>query len=106
MQRSAGASRQRAMKLGESLGHRSSAPVRTIHEEKQLTHETPLPAVSANTLARCLGLTPKTIYDLAKTGILVRGDGRLFALEKNVRRYCEHLRQTISHKSQSASDAV
>jgi hypothetical protein len=39
--------------------------------------DTPLPAVSANTLARCLGVTPKVIYDLAKAGVIGRGSGRL-----------------------------
>jgi hypothetical protein len=71
-----------------------------------LNDEAPLPTVSANTLARCLGVTPKVVYDLAKAGILERGDGRLFSLEDNVRRYCDHLRQTITYKSQGASDAV
>jgi len=53
--------------------------------------EQELPAVSANTLSRCLGLSPKEIYDLAKADIIERGAGRLFALEDSVRRYCEHL---------------
>jgi hypothetical protein len=61
-----------------------------------------LPAVSANTLARCLGVTPKVVYDLTKAGILVWGDGRLYALEDNVRRYCEHFRQAIPKKSLAA----
>jgi hypothetical protein len=51
-----------------------------------------LPAVDAATLARLFGVTPKEVYDLCKTGIIVRGAGRLFALEESVRRYCEHLR--------------
>ena len=42
--------------------------------------ESPLPAVSANTLARCLGVTPKIIYDLTKEGVIERGSGRLFQL--------------------------
>jgi len=57
--------------------------------------ETPLPAVSGNSLARCLGVSPKVVYDLAKAGILKRGSARLFPLEDNVRRYCEHLRQQL-----------
>jgi hypothetical protein len=36
-----------------------SAPAEFTYRE-----ETPLPAVSANVLARCLGVTPKVIYDL------------------------------------------
>src|SRR5580704_4043842 len=55
--------------------------------------ETPLPAVSANTLARCLGVTPKVVYDLAKAGIIERGAGRLYPLEDSVRRYCDHIRR-------------
>jgi hypothetical protein len=57
--------------------------------------DTRLPAVSANSLARCLGVSPKVIYDLTKAGILKRGSARLFPLEDNVRRYCEHLRQQL-----------
>ena len=49
--------------------------------------EAPLPPVSANTLARCLGVSPKVIYDLAKAGVIERGAGRLFPLEDSVRRY-------------------
>ena len=52
-----------------------------------------LPAVSAHTLARWLGVSPKVVYDLAKDGIIERGAGRLFVLEDSVRRYCEHLRK-------------
>jgi hypothetical protein len=55
--------------------------------------EPPLPAVSANTLARCLGVTPKEVYDLAKAGIIERGSGRLYPLEDSVRRYCDHIRR-------------
>jgi len=53
-------------------------------------------AVDAATLARILGLSPKEIYDLAKAGIIERGAGRLFEVESNVRRYCEHLRRQAS----------
>src|SRR5207302_7090137 len=38
-------------------------------EENQSNGEAPLPAVSANALARCLGVTPKIIYDLTKEGV-------------------------------------
>jgi hypothetical protein len=62
-------------------------------EENQSNEEAPLPAVSANTLARCLGVTPKIIYDLMKEGVIERGSGRLFQLEDSVRRYCGHLRR-------------
>jgi hypothetical protein len=46
-------------------------------EEQIPKGETPLPSISANTLARCLGVTPKEVYDLAKAGIIERGSGRL-----------------------------
>jgi hypothetical protein len=62
-------------------------------QEQSLKGEPPLPAVSANTLARCLGVTPKVIYDLAKAGIIERGTGRLYPLEDSVRRYCDHIRR-------------
>jgi hypothetical protein len=55
-------------------------------------NDAPLPAVSASTLARCLGVTPKVVYDLAKAGVIERGSARLFPLEESVRRYCEYLR--------------
>src|SRR5262249_14962298 len=62
-------------------------------EENQSNGNAPLPAVSANILARCLGVTPKIIYDLMKQGVIERGSGRLFQLEDSVRRYREHLRR-------------
>jgi hypothetical protein len=54
-----------------------------------------LPPVSSDTLARCLGVSPKVIYDLAKAGIIERSSSRLFPLEDSVRRYCEYLRRQI-----------
>jgi hypothetical protein len=51
-----------------------------------------LPAVDANTLARILGVSPKTIYDLTKVGIIERQPGKMFALEDAVPKYCEYLR--------------
>ena len=68
-------------------------------EENQSNVEAPLPAVSANTLARCLGVTPKTIYDLMKEGVIERGSSRLFQLEDSVRRYCEHLRRKMDESA-------
>jgi len=62
-------------------------------QEQSPKGEPPLPAVSANTLARCLGVTPKVVYDLAKVGIIERGAGRLYPLEDSVRRYCDHIRR-------------
>jgi len=58
-----------------------------------LQAETPLQAVSANTLARCLGVSPKVVYDLTKAGVIEHGPGRLYPLEDSVRRYCNHIRE-------------
>jgi hypothetical protein len=71
------------------------SPAKQDHEPR-LNGEAPLPAVSANTLGRCLGVTPKVVYDLAKAGIIERGAGRLYALEDSVRRYCDHIRQQLA----------
>jgi hypothetical protein len=57
-----------------------------------LKGETP-PAVSAQTLARWLGVSPKVVYDLTKVGVIEHGPGRLYSLEDSVRRYCDHIRQ-------------
>jgi hypothetical protein len=54
--------------------------------------EMPLQA-SAQTLARWLGVSPKVVYDLTKTGVLEHGAGRMYALEDSVRRYCDHIRR-------------
>jgi hypothetical protein len=61
--------------------------------ETSVPGEPPLPAISANTLARFIGVSPKVIYDLAKAGVIERGPGRLFPLEDSVRRYCEYIRR-------------
>ena len=53
----------------------------------------PLPAVSAQTLARLLGVSPKVVYDLTKAGVIEHGAGRLYLLEDSVRRYCDHIRR-------------
>jgi hypothetical protein len=66
-------------------------------QEPRPNGEMVLPAVSANTLARCLGVTPKVVYDLAKAGIIERGAGRLCPLEDSVRRYCDHIRGQQTH---------
>jgi hypothetical protein len=56
--------------------------------------ETPLLAVSAQTLARWLGVSPKVVYDLTKVGVIEHAAGRLYPLEDSVRRYCDYIRQT------------
>jgi hypothetical protein len=68
-------------------------------EENHPNGEASLLPVSANTLARCLGVTPKIIYDLTKEGVIERGSGRLFQLEDSVRRYCQHLRRQMGGSS-------
>jgi hypothetical protein len=61
-----------------------------------------LPAVSSDVLARLLGVPPKEIYDLTKSGVIERGAGRLFEVEDSVRRYCEHLRRQLDNAAQAA----
>jgi hypothetical protein len=73
--------------------------IRDQDEEVHSNGEAPLPAVSANTLARCLGVTPKVVYDLAKAGVIERGSARLFSLEDSVRRYCAHLRRQAGNST-------
>ncbi len=50
-------------------------------------------AVEAPVLARWLGVSGKTVYELTKAGIAVRTGGELYRLKESVRRYCEHIRQ-------------
>ncbi len=50
-------------------------------------------AVEAPVLARWLGVSGKTVYELTRVGIAVRTGGGLYRLEESVRRYCEHIRQ-------------
>ena len=69
-----------------------------VDRQGQLQAETPLPAVSANTLARCLGVSPKVVYDLTKAGVLEHGAGRMYALEDTVRCYCDHIRGQTAGK--------
>jgi len=68
-------------------------------KEKHSNGEPPLPAVSSNTLARCFGVSPKIIYDLAKAGVIERSSARLFPLEDSVRRYCEYLRSQAGNST-------
>jgi hypothetical protein len=64
--------------------------------EQSIKGETPLAAVSANTVARFLGVSPKVVYDLTKAGVLEHSAGRMYALEDSVRRYCDHIRRERS----------
>jgi hypothetical protein len=80
---------------GKGTGFEQTMQSRDQDKEKHSNVEAPLPAVSPHILARCLGVSPKVIYDLAKAGIIERSSARLFPLEDSVRRYCEHLRRQI-----------
>ncbi len=51
------------------------------------------PRVEAPALARWLGVSGKTVYELTKAGIAVRTGGELYRLKESVRRYCEHIRR-------------
>lgn len=57
-------------------------------------------------LARWLGVTDKTVRELAKAGIVVRAGRGLYKLEESVRRYCEHIRRTASQRGGEASLAT
>lgn len=55
--------------------------------------------VSGPVLARWLGVSGKTIYELAKAGIVVRAGGvGQYRLEESVTRYCEHIRQIAAQR--------
>jgi len=77
----------------------SSKKARQEPRDLDGANDAQLPAVSANTLARCLGVTPKVVYDLAKAKVIQRGSARLFPLEESVRRYCEHLREQLGESA-------
>jgi phage terminase Nu1 subunit (DNA packaging protein) len=59
--------------------------------------------VAAPVLARWLGVSGKTVYEMAKTGIVVRASRGLYALEASVRGYCEHIRATASQRGGEVS---
>ena len=58
----------------------------------------PKDLVTAPVLARWLGVSGKTVYELAKAGIVVRAARGLYQLEESVTRYCDHVRQTASQR--------
>ena len=60
-------------------------------------------AVTAPVLARWLGVSGKTVYELAKAGIVVRAGHGLYKLEESVTRYCAHTRRTASQRGGEAS---
>jgi hypothetical protein len=59
---------------------------------------------TAAVLARWLGISGKSVYDLAKAGVLVRSSRDQFLLEESVRRYCEHIRGTAPHERPNPAD--
>ena len=61
------------------------------------------PLVSGPVLARWLGVTEKTVHQLAKAAIVVRAGRGLYKLEESVRGYCEHVRRTASQRGGEAS---
>jgi hypothetical protein len=50
-------------------------------------------------IARWLGLSGKSVYDLAKSGVLVRLSRDSFLVEESVRRYCDHIRAGLLSKT-------
>ena len=57
-------------------------------------------------MARWLGVSEKTVRELAKAGIVVRAGRGLYKLEESVNRYCEHVRRTASQRGGEASLAA
>jgi terminase small subunit / prophage DNA-packing protein len=62
--------------------------------------------VPVSTVACWLGVTDKTVRELAKAGIVVKAGRGLYKLEESVRRYCEHVRRTASQRGGEASLAA
>jgi terminase small subunit / prophage DNA-packing protein len=62
--------------------------------------------VSGPVLARWLGVTAKTVRELAKASIVVRAGRGVYQLEESVCRYCEHIRRTASQRGGEASLAT
>lgn len=64
------------------------APDRTSDDRRKSAN------LTTSVLADLIGVSPRSITDLAKRGILVRADkGGGFDLRKSMRGYCEHLRK-------------
>jgi hypothetical protein len=55
--------------------------------------------VSGATLARLLGVSGKTIYELDKSNVIKRATKGNYVLESSVRGYCEHIRHPKSEKN-------
>jgi phage terminase Nu1 subunit (DNA packaging protein) len=63
------------------------------------------PALTAAALADLIGVSPRSITDLAKRGIVVRAD-RGFDRHKSVRGYCDHLRKLATGRGGEAGIAT
>jgi terminase small subunit / prophage DNA-packing protein len=62
-------------------------------------------AVTGRELARLLGVTPRTVTDLANRGIVVREGTNRYALAASVLRYCAHLRDLATGRGGEAAVA-
>jgi terminase small subunit / prophage DNA-packing protein len=60
--------------------------------------------VDANELGLWLGVTSTAVRDAARRGVLER-DGRRFALQASVQRYCAHLRRLVVERAESPAAA-
>lgn len=60
--------------------------------------------VDANELGLWLGVTSAAVRDAARRGVLER-DGRHFALQASVQRYCAHLRRLVIERAESPAAA-
>jgi len=58
--------------------------------------------ITAAALADLIGVSPRSITDLAKRGIVVRAD-RGFDRRKSVRGYCDHLRKLATGRGGDAA---
>lgn len=62
--------------------------------------------ITAGRLAELLGVTPKTVAELAKGGIAVRGEKRGSYRLETVTRYCQHLREEAAARGGEAGADV
>jgi phage terminase Nu1 subunit (DNA packaging protein) len=61
---------------------------------------------TAAVLADLLGVSPRSITDLAKRGIVMRADGGGFDKRKSVRGYCDYLRKLATGRGGDAAIAT
>jgi phage terminase Nu1 subunit (DNA packaging protein) len=64
------------------------------------------PVVSAPVLAQWVGVTPKTIYEYAKIGVVVKAGKRTYWLRESITRCFEHIRRTASQRGGEVSLAA